>query len=459
MKEPISIKEILAIVIRRGTAVLLTALVLAAALGGFQGAQTLKKVKAPTNTAEQVAQRNEAARTESDAQEEMIRGNIATAEHRVAMAREYLAESPLMRLDPYDKYESHVVLSIGELDESEYVRAYQDTLGTPVDYVVAKILQQYELYWNKVDLSDALAGTSYEAMAEKYIRELVTVERSQGSTLVITASADSAENAEILCQRTAQTILDAQETMIKATFTHTLVPISDGTKQMVDYDLDRSQIIAMEKYDEYMLELEEYKADLKKIKRPAAETLVTMADAVKDAAVWAVLGGLVGFVLACGTVWLVYIVRDDVETSRQAEAILDAPFLGCAAGRKGFFDRVADRFVGERSWREPEMAARYIAENLISLLPEKASVALLSTAEVQEDAVLLPKVLEALKARGCSVRFAAQAERNPAAVAALRECDYVLMAERLGESNRNAMLCVKNQAAQLDAKLVGFITL
>ena len=459
MKEPISIKEILAIVIRRGKAVIGAALVLAIALGGYQGMNTLKKVKAPTNTPELVAQRNEAARAESDAQTEMVNDNIETAKHRIQMAKEYLAESPLMQLDPYEKYESHVVLSIGGLDESEYVRAYQDTLGTPVDYVVAKILQQYELYYNKVDLGAVLAGTSYADMAEKYIRELVVVERSQGSTLVITASADSAENAEVLCQSVAQAILDAQDTMIEATFTHELVKISEATKQMVDYDLDREQIKAMEKLDEYNVELEKYRTELKKIKTPTQEILVTMADAVKDALIGAVLGGLVGFVLACGTVWMVYIVRDGVETSRQAEAILNAPYLGSAAGKKGIFDRLADRFVGERYWKDPEMAADYIGENLISRLPEKVSVALLSTADVQMDTALLPKVLERLKARGCAVRFAALAEQNPAAVAAMRECEYVVMAERLGESSRGTMVCVRQQAEQLDARLVGFITL
>lgn len=459
MKEPISIKEILAIVIRRGKAVMLTALVLAAALGGLQGVKTLKQVKAPTNTAEQVAQRNEAARAESDAQTEMLKDYIETAEHRVKKAREYLAESPLMKLDPYDKYESHVVLSVTSLNEEEYVRAYQDTLGTPVDYVVAKILQQYEMYWNKLDLKELLTGTVYENVEEKYIRELVSVVRSQGSTLVINASADTAENAAVLCGAVAKAIQAARDTMVEATFTHELVWISEGTKQVVDYELDRSQIIAMEKYDQYMLELEQYKTDLKKVQKPTVETLVTMGDALKDAVIWAVLGGVVGFVLACGTVWMVYIVRDDVESSRQAEAILGVPYLGCAAGKKGFLDRISDRFVGERYWDDADMAAEYIVENLISRLPEKANVAVLSTVAVQEDAVQLPKVLEAMKARGCQVRFAAKAEQNPAAIAALRESRYVVLAERLGTSNRNAMLSVRQQAQQLNAEILGFITL
>jgi hypothetical protein len=32
------------------------------------------------------------------------------------------------------------------------------------------------------------------------------------------------------------------------------------------------------------------------------------------------------------------------------------------------------------------------------------------------------------------------------------------MAERLGCSNRNAMLCVQQQAEQMQAKILGFIT-
>jgi len=458
MKEPISIKEILAIVIRHGKTVILTALVLAIALGGLQGMKVMKTVNAPENAPEAVALRNEEAAAESELQTAVLNDYIATAKHRIEKTKEYLDEAPLMKLDPYNKFESHVVLSIAALDESEYVRAYQDTLGTPVDYVVAKILQQYELYWNKLDLNELLKGHPYEGTEESYLRELVSVARSQGSTLVITASADSAENASDLCQRIADAILALQPTIVEATFTHELVQISEATKQVVDYELDRNQIKTMEKLDAYLLELEDYEKKMDKIAKPEKESVLTASDAVKAAVKWAVLGGVAGFVLACGCVWLVYIVRDGVETSRQAEAILDAPYFGSAAGRKGFFHRAADRFVGERVWSDRDMAAAYIAENARTHLSAPASVAVLSTVKVQETDDAIQLILETLKNQGHTVRFAGCAEQNPAAVAALRESEYVVMAERLGTSNRSAMVSIRAQANQMNAKLLGFVT-
>ena len=458
MKEPISIKEILAIVIRHGKTVILTALVLAIALGALQGMSTMKTVNSPENDPEEAAIRYEEALAESTLQMNILNYYIATAEHRVEKTKDYLDNSPLMQLDPYNKYESHVVLSVGGLDEAEYVRAYQDTLGTPVDYVVAKILQQYELCWDKLDLEALMEGHPYEGTEEQFLREMITVTRSQGSTLVITASADTAESASDMCQRIADAILASQPTIVEATFTHELVQISEATKQVVDYELDRNQIKAMEKLDAYLLELEDYEKKMDKIAKPEKESVLTASDAVKAAVKWAVLGGVAGFVLACGCVWLVYIVRDGVETSRQAEAILDAPYFGSAAGRKGIFHRVADRFVSERAWSDRDMAAAYIAENARTHLSAPASVAVLSTVKVQETDDAIQLILETLKNQGHTVRFAACAEQNPAAVAALRESEYVVMAERLGTSNRSAMVSIRAQANQMNAKLLGFVT-
>ena len=68
-------------------------------------------------------------------------------------------------------------------------------------------------------------------------------------------------------------------------------------------------------------------------------------------------------------------------------------------------------------------------------------------------------MLSALEQLGHKVCFVNEAEQNPEAIAALRENDYVLQAERLGASNRNAMLCVLDQAKRLDAQVLGFITI
>jgi hypothetical protein len=59
---------------------------------------------------------------------------------------------------------------------------------------------------------------------------------------------------------------------------------------------------------------------------------------------------------------------------------------------------------------------------------------------------------------GHTVIFANEAESNPKALAAMRECGKVIQVERLGASNRNAMVYVAAVAKQLDAGVLGFVT-
>ena len=446
MKEPISIKEILAIVIRKGVAVIAVTLAFAILLGGLQGLKTFKASRQSSNTAEAVALRNEEKLSEYEAQAGVVNSQIANMQHKIDMQQQYNEESLLMQLDPYSKYESHVAMAITELEENAFQQFYK-LQTTPVDYIVSKILQQYVVYWNNLDLAERLQGTAFEGVPEKFVREIVSVSKGDGGTLYIKASAATEADAAVLCQRVEEAILDSYNTICDATYAHGLTVISSGTKQMVDYDLDKKQITNQENLD------------LEKLKKPGVESVITKTDVLKTAIKWAVIGGIVGFVMACGCVWLLYIVKDGVETSAQASAILAAPYFGSAAGKKGLFDRFADWFVGERSWKDKDQAIAYITENLKSHLSAGDAVALVSSGAAKEDDACIAAVVKSMQDQGYTVRFADEAGRNPAAIAAVRESEYVILAERLGKTSRGAMICVQELAQQLDAKILGFITI
>lgn len=457
MKEPISIKEILAIVIKRGIAVICVAVMLAALLGGFQGFRKLQAVRAPSNSAAEVDKRNNKAMAEYNAQTAALQCAIETVNYKIEKQREYNENSLLMQLDPYNKYTSNIVLAITELEENAFLQVYK-IQGTPVDYIVSKMVQQYVVYWENMELS-TLKNNPFEGEEEKYVRELVSVAKEDGGTIAITANAATAEEAEAMCKSVYEAILAVQPTIADATYSHGLSVISNSTKMIVDYDLDKDQIICMENLAEYMEELEDYQAQLKKVKKPGTEKALTMSDVVGTAVKWAVIGGVVGFVLACGCVWLVYIVSDGVETTRQMEAIVQVPFFGSSAKKGSAFVRLANWFVGERSWNDRNRAVAYIAENLKSRLDAPGKIAVVSTLKVTREDAGIALVLSALEQLGHKVCFVNEAEQNPEAIAALRENDYVLQAERLGASNRNAMLCVLDQAKRLDAQVLGFITI
>ena len=458
MKEPISIKEILAVVIKRGVAIVCTAVMFAVLLGGVQVVSKLGAISSSENTPEKVAERNEEAMSTYQIQYNVLESSIAKAQYKLDKQLEYNEESLLMQLDPYNKYRSYVILTVTEVDESAFQQVY-DQEGTPVDYVVSKILNQYEVYWNNLDVMGELENNPYSDTNEKYIREVAKVTGEDGGVLFISVNAQTAAEASALCDAIYENILKVQPTIAEATYAHELSILGSGTKAEIDYELDKTQITNKENVDTYQLEIEEYKYEMKKLSKPSEESVLTLGGVVKSAVKWAIIGGVVGFVMACAVVWLIYILSDGVETSRQAEAILGVPYYGSATKKGNVFVQLANWFVGERRWKDREQAVCYIAENAKARLEGQQKIALLSTLAVSEEDAAIQMVLKALRDQGHAVTFAAEAEENPAAIAALRESTCVILAERLGKSNRNAMLQVCAQAEQLGTKAAGFITL
>lgn len=457
MKEPISIKEILAVVIKRGMAIICVALVFAMLLGGLKGFQQLRTVKGAANTQQQVDARNEAAQKDYQAQYDLAQSTLEKIQYKLEKQQEYNAESLLMQIDPYNKYKSYVILALTEVDTNAFQQVYEQE-GTPVDYIVEKILNQYMVYWKHLDLLTALENNPYPDINEKYIREIANVSETDGGTITISVNAQTSAEASMLCQSIYENLLQAQETIQEATYAHKLTLISSGTKLEVDHSIDEKQMTNLEQEDAYKQELLEIETAMKKLKKPSAESVQTMGSVVTVAVKWAVIGGVLGFLMSCVCVWLLYILRDGVETSRQAEAILEAPFLGSVAARGGIFRRLANWLVEERRWKDQEQAGAYIAERMKSCLDGNAKIALVSTTHVSEEDAGIQMLLKTMTQLGHTVVYANEAQSNPKALAAIRECGLVIQAERLGVSNRNAMLYIADVAKQLDAAVLGFVT-
>lgn len=458
MKEPISIKEIMAVVLKRGKAILCAAIALAILLGGVQGVRGLMEANNPENTAEKVAQRNEEAMADYEKQRSILQGYIDNTLYKLEEQERYNEESLLMQLDPNNEYRCHMLMAITGVDETAFQQVYEQE-GTPVDYITARIQAQYISYWNNMDMSEEFDNNPYEGVHEKYIREVVTLEKVDEGQLFLVANAPDAETAYDLCQTAYNALVSAYETVADASYAHELVAVNTATKLGVDSVIAKTQFINREDKVEYEQELYEYEQQMAKLKKPSRETVPTVSGAVKDAVKWAVVGGVVGFIMACAFVWLLYILSDGVETSRQAEAILEVPFFGSAAGKRDIFVRLANRFVGERQWKDRDQAVQYIAENLKSRVYGQEKIALVSTLPVPAEDTGIQMLLKVMGEQGHTVVFAGKAEENPAAIAALRESNYVILAERLGTSNRAAMLHTVEQAKQLDAQVLGFITI
>ncbi len=456
MKEPISIKEIFAIVLKQGRKILCAALIGAVLAGGLQAAVQVKDAMAPENSREVIEAQNQEAWDAYYAAVEPLEDALEDARKDLEWQQEYMENSLRMHWDSFHVYKCNIVLSIADIDEAA-LQQINEKDGKLVAYIVSVIQNQYVNYWKSVDLESELENHSYTDVDETYLREIVGFNTYDGAVINIYAYGEKEEDAVSLAEAIYAAILKAKPLIEESSFSHELKVINQSIKCG-----NASAIRTAQQENEATLQsLEnayaELEAKLEKVKEPVPAEGYTIKSALKAVITWMVLGAVVVTILACVVIWGMYIIGDGIETSRQMEAILGVPFLGAAAGLGSIWNQWACRFVGERQWKNADMAQLYISENVKNCVESTKKIALVTTLNIAEEDEHVQAVMSAIKSQGFQVSYANQAEENPEALVAIRNCDNVILLERLGKSRRLPVLAVVEMAKRMDTVAVGFV--
>lgn len=447
MKEPISIKEILAIILKRGKVIICVTLAVAILCGGFMFAKRLQEATDPNNSDSSIDIRNEEKMNAYLSEREELENMVTYMQNKLYNQKDYNENSILMSLDPYHLYQSYIAIAVTGIGSNG-----------DVDSVRAEIQQKYLAYWTALSLEDLLDDLVYQGVEERYLREIVSLQVGDGGTITVTVLGATEKAAETVRVTIYEWLNEIQQTIASTTANHRLTVIASSTNTKIDYDMDHTQKDNLEYVDQFEQELEKYQDKLDDLRTPSLEAYYTTGQLFRVALKGAILGTIVGFLLACVGVWLWYVLRDGIETTRRAEAVLGVPFFGAAGGSGDLFARMATRFMGDPLWKNPEQAELYIRESLKSRIGAPQRIALLSTLPMSADSAGVELVTKVMTELGHSVTFADRAEENPKTLSALRECDCVMLIERMERSNCNAMVQTIALAKELGAETVGFFT-
>lgn len=457
MREPISLKEILAALIRKGTFLLGMALILGVLLGGYKFLQLQVEAGKPENSPEKIEQKRENALAVWQEEKKSLEDDLQKARKNLQLQEEYCENSALMQMNPYDTAKCTIILSITGLEIPP--EEGTDSAENRASRMVAKIQEQYMLYWNSADLKAELAKHGYPEIEEKYHRETVRIEISSGGTLSVISLGKDAETAEKLAQTVYACMLELQPLVEAGAYAHDLTLFHSNTKMVVSSELETRQEKAQALCKTYTEEIEKLEQKLKALGQPAHVNGYTLSEILKSTVIWVVLGVAAGIFLGCVWVLMMLMMRTKAESSRQMEKMLQLPFLGSLAKQGDLFNRIACSMLGERTWKNPQLAASYITENLKALPAGERSLVILSTLPEKK----LGQALEAAKtaATGAfeTVYAVSDAERNPETVRTLTQCSRVLVAERTGVSDAGSVLAMMDTAKRLGATVEGFITL
>lgn len=455
MKDTITLKELAAIAVRRGRLAVILALVCAAALGAWRAWGLVRSANSEENSPEQIEERFQEAMEDYETNRENLENQLSKAEAQLESQREYNDNSYLMKIDPYNKAFTTINLAITDVDEGAFQQVFR-LEDTPIDFIISKIQSQYVILWNSLDLQASLAYSPRAGMEDRYLRELVTLSPADGGCLTLTASGVSEAQTSALAQAAYGCLLNLQSRISEGSYLHSFTQLSNVAKTSVDTGLEEAQIANLEKVTAYSDSIKDLNKQLEDLEEPEREEAASPLKIALSCVKYAVLGAALGCLLALVWAFVSYLFRSRPETSRQLEEGLSVPFLGSVIKRERLWDRLADRILDERLWKDEAQALAYISASARLHLPASSKVLLASTLPLEEKAVRGP--IKALEDGGRTVLLVGGAGRSPKTADALRACDCVVLAERPGTTRWDGVTELAALAGSMGKPVSGFVT-
>lgn len=452
MKETVTIKELAAIVIRRGKWMIVLALIFALILGAFELSQQISAMNAPDNTLEAIETRYQDALKEHQEEEERLNKELQKLQRSLQEEQKYYDQSLLMKIDPYNKAVSLINLAITDMEDSTFLQVFQIE-GTPVDYIVSRIQNQYLVMWRSVDLQEVLGGD----VSDKYLREVVGVKAQSGGLLEIVAYAETEAEAERRASAVYAYLTKSSSVVADSAYPHAFSVLSESTKVDVDLALESTQQAVEDNIENYTSQIEETEMQLEALVPPVRDSQITVGTAAVAVVKYAVLGIVLGIIL--GVIWAIvsYLFSNKLTFSCHLEHKLSVPMMASMGKRKDLWNRIADWMLDERVWKEEENALDYLTESAEVRLIKGEKIVLLTTLREAVSTREVQIVIDKLEQSGYHVQYVNDAYYNGQALSAIAQNDSVILMERCGCSKMDAIDTVVSLAQEQKKAIKGYI--
>lgn len=424
--------DMLALCVRKGKAVLAAGLAFAVLLGGWQLYKQIKASRDPEYSEEKIEERYQNAMEEYEKKVEDLEQSIEREKKTLADKQEYLDNSLLMKLDPYNKYVTSIYFGFSDIDEAAWDQVHYSS--TSLDFVYSKIRSQYVVYWSSMELPADLHVTSYSGVQDKYMREVLSVSNQDGGMLCITATGGSAAESEELADALYQEFTDLQPTVARNSYGHSFALLKRITKSTIDTGLEDTQKSKRDEIDSSQTSIENLQKQLEELEAPEREEGYDRLTIVKSVMTHMAFGAAAGIVAACIAIVLWAVIVNVLISSRHMERQFGITCFGAVKGKTDVFDRMADKLGGERRWKDCEQAVSYAVRKLETTTAPDSKLLLATTMRAGRHGDSAEAFKKGLTERGYKVSCVYDAVHDPAFMDAVKDCDGVVLFEVQGVS-------------------------
>lgn len=455
MREVLSVQELFAAMIRKGTVLICLGLVFAILLGGWQCLTLREKALDPKNTPEKIEARYQKALEKYKTEKAELEKKLARAEDKLKYQSAYMENSTLINLDPYNTPRCTVLVAVTGLqpDEGAALEAPQEQ----IDRMTEKILQMYLRCWKLADLHAEMESRDCAVTEEKYMREVMLVDITDGGTLTIKTANHDLDEATRQAYAIYDLLLSMKPLIEESTYPHELTVLDSTSKYVVAENIETRQTTEDSLFKTCTANVEKLRTQLSELKEPKKESYST-ADILKGSIKWGVIGGVLGVFLGCILALCRALLGGYLQNKQHMEDVLQVPFMGSAAPKGNIFRRIADRLVCEPRWEDPEEAYNFVSQNMASKVEREEKVVILTTLSQKEFAMTAKNLILAAETACGGALCIHCADRNAWAVSALKDYKKVLLAERVDVSKGQRVLAEMELAKRMGATVVGFVT-
>ena len=439
MKDTVTLKELFAIVIRYGKRLVVLAVIFAVLLGAYRGVSLTKSNPTGDRLTEAQAAYQQALE-QYETEKATLEGQLEMADQILESQRVYMENSVLMNINPQEKYTTTISVAIDGRNMLESQ--------------LTAIQSRYQSLWYATNLEQFTIGTDYGQIADKFLQEVILLTMTEGGVIQIDVIGAEGAITKKIADKVYNFLLDSSQKVAAGTYSHSLTLIASTTKSTMDAELFVKQQELTETILEYTTQLDKLESNLAAMSEPRAPATLSKVEIAVSAVKYAVLGGIIGAIVACIWIVLHYLFRNRVETTYQMEQGLKLPFLGSISVPKGFA-KLSCRVMGDRFWKEEQQAKDYIFAGLQVRAEGSNKVLIATTLEATAE---LKSFAGALTEKGYEALLVDNAQRNPRLLTAAKECQTAILAEALGQSRVDRVCDMAETLHSLNVTPCGFMT-
>lgn len=454
-EQEIDLKDLVFSVLRRWRPIILVAIIFGVLLGGYKVAGSISQQrdeKYVKETQEKYTQSVE----EYERSKVNLEKEIENIERDVEMQTEYVKDSILMNISPYDKYSASADIFL----KSEETAQIFDMKFLRSDYAYS-IVKAYTSYINK--------GMDWAKLAKKmgtkeeYLKELVSVSPDYDSYIIsLTVCYKDEAGANRILEAILDNVEQEKDDLNNQMGVHELYVMNQTSGVSTDTGLADKQKATSDNITVLQDTLKDKKKTLDDMKEPEVPAVLSMSTVVKSSIKYTILGGVLGGFLAVFFACVAFLMSDKMVSEKELRKRYRIKVLAVLPVIKkkrilSGIDRWIDRLDGKADSISEEAGYELVAANLCNYAGDSKKIMVTGTVSLDK----LKEIAEKIGKLCSDMTLMVGADLNEEAdtVSRLPECDAVILVEQCGISRYSQIEKEIETVQNVKKEIVGAVIL